>query len=183
MPPCTSGTAKLRSPNLYRIEESTAMYRHIFACPLGDLLLTATETHLTGAFFPGQKTIPMSAARMSPGADIPIIREAQAQFTAYFAGKLHDFALPMAPEGTAERLLSLLGRFGLPTELPRRHSREAYLAALRVDKKSRGSQIRYIALREIGRAEAVSLTPARILPAGGLDRGPRGASRRPGGRK
>ena len=100
MPPCISGTARLRSPNLYRIEESTAMYRHIFACPLGDLLLTATETHLTGAFFPGQKTIPMSVARMSPGADIPIIREAQAQFTAYFAGKLHDFALPMAPEGT-----------------------------------------------------------------------------------
>jgi len=98
------------------------------------------------------------------------------------AGRLSE-ALGMAPAGTAERLSTLLGRFGLPTELPRRHSREAYLAALRVDKKSRDSQIRYIALREIGRAEAVSLTPARILPAGWLERGPRGASRRPGGRK
>ncbi|CAJ0811734.1 Methylated-DNA--protein-cysteine methyltransferase, constitutive [Ralstonia wenshanensis] len=76
------------------------MYRHTFACPLGDLLLTATDTHLTGAFFPGQKTIPLNAARMSPGADIPVIREAQAQFTAYFAGKLQDFNLPMAPQGT-----------------------------------------------------------------------------------
>ena len=37
---------------------------------------------------------------MPPGADIPVIREAQAQFTAYFAGKLQDFNLPMAPEGT-----------------------------------------------------------------------------------
>jgi methylated-DNA-[protein]-cysteine S-methyltransferase len=76
------------------------MYRHIFACPLGDLLLTATDTLLTGAFFPGQKTIPENTARMSPGADVPVIREAQAQFTAYFAGKLHDFDLPMAPDGT-----------------------------------------------------------------------------------
>lgn len=77
------------------------MVRHTFPCPLGDLLLTATDTHLTGAFFTGQKTIPVNAARMPSGADLPIIREAQAQFEAYFAGKLQVFDLPMAPAGTA----------------------------------------------------------------------------------
>jgi 3-dehydroquinate synthase len=73
--------------------------------------------------------------------------------------------LELAPAGTAERLETLLQRFGLPTELPAR-PRKAYLEALRVDKKSRDSRIRYIALRRIGRAEAVELTPAEILPAG-----------------
>jgi 3-dehydroquinate synthase len=73
--------------------------------------------------------------------------------------------LELAPVGTAERLEALLRRFGLPTELPAR-PRKAYLGALRVDKKSRDSRIRYIALRRIGRAEAVELTPAEILPAG-----------------
>ena len=55
---------------------------------------------VTGAFFTGQKTIPVNAARMAPGADVSIIREAQAQFEAYFAGKLRLFDLPMAPAGT-----------------------------------------------------------------------------------
>jgi 3-dehydroquinate synthase len=73
--------------------------------------------------------------------------------------------LELAPAGTTERLEALLRRFGLPTELPAR-PRKAYLAALRVDKKSRDSRIRYIALRRIGRAEIVELTPAEILPAG-----------------
>lgn len=76
------------------------MYRHTITCPLGDLLLIATHTHLTGAFFTGQKTIPVNATSMLPGADVPILREAQAQFEAYFAGKLHAFDVPMAPDGT-----------------------------------------------------------------------------------
>ncbi len=72
--------------------------------------------------------------------------------------------LGLAPEGTAARLEALLRRFDLPTELPRK-PRKAYLDALRVDKKSLDSRIRYIALRRIGKAEPVSLTAAQILPA------------------
>jgi 3-dehydroquinate synthetase len=71
----------------------------------------------------------------------------------------------MAVPGTAHRLESLLQRFGLPTELPD-HPRKAYLDALRVDKKSRNARIRYIVLRRIGRADAVDLSPAEILPSG-----------------
>ncbi len=86
--------------------------------------------------------------------------------------------LRLAPEGTAARLEALLRRFGLPTELPR-FSREAYLAALRVDKKKRDGRIRYVVLRRIGRAETVPLSAARILPPGraeGRRRVPRGSS-------
>jgi 3-dehydroquinate synthase len=75
-------------------------------------------------------------------------------------------ALGLCPPGVAERVEALLGRIGLPTSLPR-YPRRAYLAALRVDKKRREARIQFVALRGIGRAELVPLTPAEILPAGG----------------
>jgi 3-dehydroquinate synthase len=73
-------------------------------------------------------------------------------------------SLGFAPPGTAERITALVERSGLPVELPD-FPRKAYLSAVRVDKKRRDSRIRYIVLREIGRAEAVPLTPAEIFPA------------------
>jgi 3-dehydroquinate synthase len=88
--------------------------------------------------------------------------------------------LGYAPEGTAARIQALLRRFGLPTELPP-FSREAYLGALEVDKKRRDGRIRYVVLRGIGRAEAVPLTPAGILPAGRAGRAARRAAA--GGRR
>lgn len=94
--------------------------------------------------------------------------EAVAMGMAYAARRSEELGL--APSGTAERVEALLLRFGLPVELPRR-PRGAYLEALKVDKKSRDSRIRYIVLRRIGRAEAVSLTPAQVLPAGAMRRG------------
>jgi 3-dehydroquinate synthase len=71
--------------------------------------------------------------------------------------------LGFAAAGTAQRIEALLLRFGLPIELPE-FPRKAYLAALRVDKKKRDSQIRYVVLRGIGRAETVPLALAEILP-------------------
>lgn len=75
----------------------------------------------------------------------------------------------LAPPGTEERLAHLLLRFGLPV-CPPDFARSAYLAALRVDKKSRDQKIGYIALRGLGRAETVELEPADIL-AGGFRQG------------
>ena len=75
-------------------------------------------------------------------------------------------ALGLCPPGVVERVESLLRRIGLPTALPR-YPRRAYLSALRVDKKRRDARIQFVALRAIGRAETVPLTPAEILPAGG----------------
>jgi 3-dehydroquinate synthase len=81
-----------------------------------------------------------------------------------YAGRRSE-ELGIAVPGTAHRLESLLQRFGLPTELPD-HPRKAYLDALRVDKKSRNARIRYIVLSRVGRADAVDLSPAEILPSG-----------------
>ncbi len=81
-----------------------------------------------------------------------------------YAGRRSE-ELDLAPAGTCDRLAELLERFHLPTELPLL-PRKAYLDALRVDKKSRDSRIRYIVLRRIGQADSVELTPAQILPAG-----------------
>lgn len=72
-------------------------------------------------------------------------------------------ALDLAPAGTAERLIALLARAGLPVEIPD-YPRRAYLQALQVDKKRKDRHIHFVALREIGRAEAIPLTPSEILP-------------------
>jgi len=82
--------------------------------------------------------------------------------------------LGLSPAGTAERIRSLNLRFGLPCELPN-HPRNAYLDALRVDKKMARSKIQFVALRGIGRAETVPLTPREVLPAIGRRAGSRGA--------
>ncbi len=71
--------------------------------------------------------------------------------------------LGFAPAGTAERLVALLRRTGLPTDLPE-FPREAYLRTLRVDKKGQGARIHYVVLRGIGSAETTPLTPEEIYP-------------------
>jgi len=68
-----------------------------------------------------------------------------------------------APAGTAARIEALCASFGLPTELPD-HPRNAYISALRVDKKMKDARIRYVVLRRIGSATTVRLTPAEIAP-------------------
>jgi len=77
--------------------------------------------------------------------------------------------LGLAVPGSADRIVDLLGRIGLPTELPG-FTRKAYLGALAVDKKKRASHIHFVVLRRIGKAETRPLTPAEILPAKGKGR-------------
>jgi 3-dehydroquinate synthase len=72
--------------------------------------------------------------------------------------------LGLAPSGTAERLVDLLARVGLPTALPD-FPRSAYLRALSVDKKKRAAHIHFVVLRRIGKAETRPLRPAEIWPA------------------
>ncbi len=70
----------------------------------------------------------------------------------------------LAPDGVSARLVALLERAGLPTTVPDLAAqRGAYLRAIAVDKKLTGERVTFVALREIGRAEPVSLTPEEIL--------------------
>ena len=83
-------------------------------------------------------------------------------------GMVHAAALSeslgLCPSGTRARLADLLGRFGLPTQLPA-HPRAHYVRAIASDKKRSGAQIRCVVLREIGRAELLPLRPAQFYPA------------------
>jgi 3-dehydroquinate synthase len=71
--------------------------------------------------------------------------------------------LELSPPGTAERIGDLIGRLGLPSALPE-YPRSAYLNALKVDKKMANQRINFVALRGIGKAETVPLTPGEVLP-------------------
>jgi 3-dehydroquinate synthase len=80
-----------------------------------------------------------------------------------FAARLSE-RRGLAPAGTAERLEALLRRAGLATEIGDLAARRpAYLRAIAVDKKGADGAIGFVALREIGRAELVRLTPDEIL--------------------
>ena len=69
-------------------------YYSTLSTPIGDLLLTSDGAALTGVYFEGR----MPDAAWSE--DDEILREAREQFTAYFAGTLTEFSLPLAPTGT-----------------------------------------------------------------------------------
>lgn len=70
-------------------------------------------------------------------------------------------AMGITPAGTAEEIAAVLRKFGLPTEISA--SAQDYADTLTKDKKSDGTQISFIALREIGKAEAVKLEKQRLL--------------------
>lgn len=72
--------------------------------------------------------------------------------------------LGLATPGVAKRLQELIERAGLPTKIPN-FPHKAYLDALSVDKKKQDATIRFVVLREIGRAETVPLAVREIYPA------------------
>lgn len=65
-----------------------------FASPLGPMLLAATDDGLAGVWFVGQRHGPRSAGWAEDNAH-PLLREAATQLTAYFAGRLTAFDLPL----------------------------------------------------------------------------------------
>jgi methylated-DNA-[protein]-cysteine S-methyltransferase len=80
------------------------------ASPVGDLVLTATETGLTGVYFPTSRKQPFSLRRVSPhpltpspvgrGGTNDLLNRVEAQLNEYFAGSRTTFDLPLEPTGT-----------------------------------------------------------------------------------
>jgi methylated-DNA-[protein]-cysteine S-methyltransferase len=62
--------------------------------PVGPITLSETDGHITELHWRG-------AARSD---ETPLLREARRQLAAYFAGKLHDFDLPLALAGSPFQL-------------------------------------------------------------------------------
>lgn len=77
-------------------------YYTLLQSPAGELMLTGTDSELTGIIFQGGK----KAIEPDPGwsRDEAPFRETIRQLRGYFAGELKEFDLPLAPRGTAFQL-------------------------------------------------------------------------------
>ena len=65
--------------------------------PLGDLVLTASETGLTGVYFPTSRHPPSPAGK---GGTNDVLDSVESQLKEYFAGSRTAFDLPLEPSGT-----------------------------------------------------------------------------------
>src|SRR5688572_12192877 len=76
----------------------------LFRSPVGELLLSADDTGLTGVWFEptGGRVASPDRRRAAVASDAAsrILDAARAQLAAYFAGGLRSFDLPLAPRGT-----------------------------------------------------------------------------------
>ena len=76
-------------------------YTGTYHSPLGNLLLAADDTGLTGLWFEGQKyfanTLPVGHCAQTT----PILAEAKRWLDIYFAGKEPDFLPPLHPVGSS----------------------------------------------------------------------------------
>ncbi len=65
-----------------------------FASPLGRMILAAADQQLVGVWFADQAHLPdLSACPVD--ANSPLLKQASAQLSAYFAGQRHTFDLPL----------------------------------------------------------------------------------------
>lgn len=74
------------------MQESLPLPLHgaLISSPFGPISLLATERHVLSLHFKD----------LGLREDTPLLAEAKAQLAAYFAGKLHQFRLPLLPNGT-----------------------------------------------------------------------------------
>ena len=68
----------------------------IFASPIGDLVLTASDTALTGVYFPTSRRAEIGAA-----GENDVLIMARQQLAEYFARERTSFDLPLDPTGTS----------------------------------------------------------------------------------
>jgi methylated-DNA-[protein]-cysteine S-methyltransferase len=80
---------------------NTMEYYDYYDSPLGQILLVATDTALTGLHFAGEKYYPALAAGWRHDTQAKLIVQARQQLDEYFAGTRQDFDLTVDPAGTA----------------------------------------------------------------------------------
>lgn len=68
--------------------------------PLGEMIARLEQDELCGLWFVGQKYAPADAEDRKQDPDHPVFMKLRSQLTAYFAGQLRAFDMPLAPTGT-----------------------------------------------------------------------------------
>ena len=68
--------------------------------PVGELLLVADESALTGVYFAGRDHIPASSKHWKQDGKHPVLKRAVTQLKEYFDRKRTKFDLPLRPSGT-----------------------------------------------------------------------------------
>ena len=77
------------------------IYTAHYTSPLGNMLLAADDTGLTGAWFECQKYFAAGLADDCTETNTPVLSEAKRWLDIYFSGKQPDFTPPLHPSGTA----------------------------------------------------------------------------------
>jgi len=68
--------------------------------PLGEMIARLEQDELCGLWFVGQKYAPDDVEDRKQDPDHPVFVTLRSQLTAYFAGQLRAFDMPLAPRGT-----------------------------------------------------------------------------------
>ena len=77
----------------------------------GIIAIAATDNALTNLWLP--RNVPPSAPQVPPGGEA-LLREAFSQLEKYFQGKLREFSLPLAPQGTPFQMAIWQALRGIP---------------------------------------------------------------------
>ena len=72
-----------------------------YASPVGNILLAADNTGLTGLWFEGQKYFALSLDKEHEEKEIPLFERVKQWLDMYFSGKDPDFTVPLHFTGTA----------------------------------------------------------------------------------
>lgn len=72
-----------------------------YASPVGNILLAADNTGLTGLWFEGQKYFALSLDKEHEEKEIPLFERVKQWLDIYFSGKEPDFTVPLHFTGTA----------------------------------------------------------------------------------
>src|SRR6266480_1655733 len=93
----------MKTPDTKRKETNggnVVNYYSIFKSPLGELMLVADASALTGVYFVGRDHIPAASSRWTLNPQHPVLQRAAKQLREYFAGKRESFSLPLRLAGT-----------------------------------------------------------------------------------
>ena len=79
------------------------VYTGTYHSPLGNLLLAADDTGLTGLWFEGQKYFARTLPEEQLLKETPVLAETRHWLNIYFSGKEPAFTPPLHPAGSAFR--------------------------------------------------------------------------------